>query len=267
MSDLVYRLLLFLNSSKEKSINYTIATTLLHNIRKINSMNINQIADMCYTSPAAISRFCRKLGYENLSEFKINATGRVLKHESTDLIPKEVNGSISRDVIFNRMYKEIEDGLEEALEKIDLKVIDRVLELIYSKEKICLFGTRFSQLMIQDLQLRFAALGKLMNVAIDIQEQENLSKGLDEKSLAVLVSPTGRFVKYHENIWDIIKKSNSAVVVITGNENNEYKDDADYIIYYCDTNKENSLIEAQRYSLAYLIEYMQIRYCSIYYNS
>ena len=73
MGDLIYRLLLFLNSSKDEDINYTIATTMLHNINHISNMQINKLADICYTSPAAISRFCRKLGYSNLSEFKKSA--------------------------------------------------------------------------------------------------------------------------------------------------------------------------------------------------
>ena len=70
MGDLIYRLLLFLNDSREETLNYTIALTMIRNIREIPNMTINKLADMCYTSPAAISRFCRKLGYSSLSEFK-----------------------------------------------------------------------------------------------------------------------------------------------------------------------------------------------------
>ena len=69
MGDLIYRLLLFLNSSKENDINYNIAITMLRNIRSIPEMSINKLADICFTSPAAITRFCHKLGYSNLIEF------------------------------------------------------------------------------------------------------------------------------------------------------------------------------------------------------
>ena len=51
MGDLIYRLLLFLNSSKENDINYNIAINMLRNIRLIPDMSINKLAELCYTSP------------------------------------------------------------------------------------------------------------------------------------------------------------------------------------------------------------------------
>ncbi len=35
MGDLIYRLLLFLNDSREETLNYTIALTMIRNIKKI----------------------------------------------------------------------------------------------------------------------------------------------------------------------------------------------------------------------------------------
>ena len=40
---------------------YTICYQVLNNIEKIPNISINELADLCYTSPATISRFCKAL--------------------------------------------------------------------------------------------------------------------------------------------------------------------------------------------------------------
>ena len=42
----------------------------LNNIEKIPNISINELADLCYTSPATISRFCKALKCDNFAEFK-----------------------------------------------------------------------------------------------------------------------------------------------------------------------------------------------------
>lgn len=266
MNDLIYRLLLFLNSCKEKNINYTIATIILHNAKDVSDMSINQLAEMCYTSPAAISRFCKKLGYANLAQLKNLSKSEVKMYELKHFVPKGVNYVDDRDELVNKMRNDIKAELDKTVDSLDLKIIDRVLELIYSHENIYLFGTRYSQLMIQDLQYKFASLGKLMNVAQDVQEQEKMAKDLDEKSLSILISPTGRFVKYHEPIWQNIEKSKSKLVVLTQKKNQRYQNTSNYIINFSQNTEGYGYIEAHRYSLAYIVEYMYMRYYSLYFN-
>lgn len=268
MGDLVYRLLLFLNSSKTEDINYTIATTMLHNISCISNMNINKLASICYTSPAAISRFCRKLGYSNLSEFKHAALNNKNIYGISNMQTKEVDLTLPREDILKNMSLEIEKEISDTKNLLDLKIVDLVIELIFSTPKVCVFGTLFSQLMAQELQRKLVMVGKLISHAMDVQEQEKLADSLTDNSVAILISPTGRFTLYHDKLWRKIKNSKANVVIITEGDNLdsvniEYKNRANYIIYLPQKTEGNIYIDPHRYSLTYLIEYIYVRYASL----
>ena len=266
MGDLIYRLLIFLNSSKETDINYNIAITLLKNVRTIPNMSINKLADICYTSPAAITRFCHKLGYSNFIEFKKNIKMNINNYDLGYMKPKSISYDLNREELLDNMSLEILNEVETFKSFIDLKVIDRVVELIYSSNNVCIFGTQFSQLMAQDLQIKLANLSKIIYNANDVQEQERLASKLDENSLAILISPTGRFTVYHEKLWKKISNSPATVVVITEGENPCYEKRSNYIIYLPPRNDSNEYVQNHRYDLAYLIEYIYTRYGSLYKN-
>lgn len=264
MGDLIYRLLLFLNSSKENDINYNIAITMLRNIRSIPEMSINKLADICFTSPAAITRFCHKLGYSNLIEFKENIKINIGHYNEGLMKPKAISYDLSREDILKNMSLEIIDEIETSKSFIDLKIVDRVIELIFNSNNVCIFGTQFSQLMAQDLQRKLVNLSKLIYHANDVQEQERLAEDLDENSLAILISPTGRFLLYHEKLWKKIEKSPATVVVITEKKKPEYIKRSDYIIYLPPRNDSNEYVQNHRYDLSFLIEYIYVRYGILY---
>lgn len=266
MGDLIYRLLLFINDSREETLNYTIALTMIQNIKDIPNMTINKLADICYTSPAAISRFCRKLGYSGLSEFKKHVSASLDNHDKGFGRPKGLKENHSREEIVNLMHSEIISELNFTVDTLDLKLIDRVLDLIYSSDHVCFFGTLFSQLMAQELQTKFASLGKLINIATDIQAQEKLANNLTANSLAVLISPTGKFTIYHEHLWNSIKNSSATIVTITENRESAYKDYSNYIIYLAKSEYNNLYTSENNYSLSFLIEYIFIRYTDLYFN-
>ncbi|MGV2644250.1 SIS domain-containing protein, partial [Clostridium perfringens] len=136
--------------------------------------------------------------------------------------PKAIHYNLSREDILNNMSLEIMNEITTFKSFVDLKVIDRVVELIFNSNNVCIFGTQFSQLMAQELQRKLVNLSKLIYHANDVQEQERLADELDENSLAILISPTGRFTLYHERLWKKIESSSSKVVIITEKEKPEY---------------------------------------------
>lgn len=264
MGDLIYRLLLYLNSSKTQDINYNIAITMLRNFKTISDMSINKLADLCYTSPAAITRFCHKLGYSSLTDFKENIKINLNYYNEGLMKPRAINYDITRESILDNMSNEIDRQLNDFKNNIDLKVVDRVIELIYSSNNVCIFGTQYAQLMAQEFQRKLVNLSKLIYHAIDVQEQEKLALNLDENSLAILVSPTGRFKVYHERLWNAIKDSPATVVVITESKVDEYEKRSDYVIHLPKSDKKTEYVQPHRYSLNFLMEYIYVRYGKLY---
>lgn len=266
MGDLIYRLLLFLNSSKSNDINHSIAITLLRNVSIIPNMSINKLSDLCYTSPAAITRFCHKLGYTNFIEFKENIKININNYNEDLMKTKAINYDINRTDLLDNMSNEIVNEVNAFKQSIDLKLVDHIIELIYSYKNVCIFGTQYSQLMAQNLQGRLASLSKIIYHANDVQEQEKLASSMDESSLAILISPTGRFTIYHERLWNAIENSSATLVVITENENPKYTNRSNYIVYLPKRETTCEYIQAHTYELNFLVEYIYLRYGVLYKN-
>ena len=68
--DILYNLLTYINASYSQDMYYTICYQVLNNIEKMPDISINELADLCYTSHATISRFCKALKCDNFAEFK-----------------------------------------------------------------------------------------------------------------------------------------------------------------------------------------------------
>ena len=81
--DILYNLLTYINSSYSQDMYYTICYQVLNNIEKIPSISINELADLCYTSPATISRFCKALKCDNFAilkkKFKLDYSRLVMR--------------------------------------------------------------------------------------------------------------------------------------------------------------------------------------------
>ena len=70
MGSLSNKLLSYISTTLVHDSNYDIALILLKNYSRLKDLSIGEVAELCYVSPAAISRFCRFIGFDNFKEFK-----------------------------------------------------------------------------------------------------------------------------------------------------------------------------------------------------
>lgn len=265
MDEVIYRLLFLVNSNKEKDVYYTIAWTMLNNIRKVPKLNINQLADMCYTSSATISRFIKKLDYENFGEFKeqVNSNLKYYKQKAS-FNPKFVEEKqLEPEKITNEFYGLLIKNLQQTSENLDIRKLDKLVELIYQHKKIAFFGMQFSQYISMEIQTRLLMLGKLVTAFVDMQEQYKYIDELDENSLAIILTVAGRVA--NTELINKIKKKNIKLAIITQNPNTPYMKEADLVLLFGnpDVKSVESLV-AGRYALLSVIDMIYYRYESLY---
>ena len=70
MRSAYYQLINYLNTAKERDVFYYAASTILEHIDDIPNLSIGQVADLCFASPATISRLVRKLNFDSFNDFK-----------------------------------------------------------------------------------------------------------------------------------------------------------------------------------------------------
>ena len=154
-TDIIYNLLTYLNSSKEEDVYYSIALTMVQNLDIIPGCSINELADLCYTSTATISRFCRKFGYSSFPQFKSEMAYGLeqAKHEVfLDDSEKEYIEKNPNHVI-DKVYDLVLETLILGKKSLRIAKIDELCQLIHEAKKVHFFGYQFNK--IGEVYLRF----------------------------------------------------------------------------------------------------------------
>jgi DNA-binding MurR/RpiR family transcriptional regulator len=264
MNDIIFRLFDFINNSKTKDINYFIALTLLHDVNSIGSMNITALAERCYTSPAAITRFCKKIGFRSFQEFKDLTQVSVEQYKIVDKLPHPDEKERIAQELQSALYNKIASWLNSSKDAIDIAKVSNIIELIRNSKKVSFYGTQLSQAIAQDFQLRLLRSNKFVNAFSDVQEQLEDTEELDENSVAIIVSPSGRFINGNPILLDSIKKSNCTVIIITHNKELTFLKQADIVFYLSVDSQNETGFTSERFSLMYLFDFMGAYYTEIY---
>ena len=118
--DILYTLMSYVNVSSGQDMYYTIAHTILTHLEKIPDISINDLADLCYTSPATISRFCKDLNCKNFANFKnevaiaLEISRDEIHMKEEDLLQISRNPQFLVDKIYNEYSSIIKDGSDKS---------------------------------------------------------------------------------------------------------------------------------------------------------
>ena len=226
-TDIIYNLLMFLNSSKEEDMYYSICLSMLQNLEKVPNCSINELADLCYTSPATISRFSKKFGYSNFHEFK-KEVGYALSQAKNEIFmtKNEVNYiDMYSPHVINKIYDLVFQCLVLGKQSLNIKEIDRVCHLIHEYDKVHFFGYQFNKVVASDIQLRLMKLGKFTYAFSDRGEGSLNIDLLDEDSLAIVMSVSGKVG--HTELLKEIHKRGAKILLITMNRETPLKEFVD----------------------------------------
>lgn len=264
MKDIIFRLLDFINNYKTKDTNYFIALALLKNVRQIANMNISILADSCYTSPAAITRFCKKIGYSSFQEFKDIAKNDRLENPVDEYIDQGLQVNEVGAELQKQFYQKMVEWLETIEKGMDVANMRNVLETIHNAEKVSFFGTQLSQAMAQDFQYRLVKYGKFVRAFSDIQEQMEEIAELDEQSVAIITSPSGRFIKGNLELMQAIQKRKVKTIIITHNEKIPFIDTADIVYRLHGKTYDRTGFSSERFALMYFFDFAIAFYQKLY---
>ena len=153
-------LLRYVNGQYKKDTNYDIALALLTHYSVIPEKTINELSELCFVSPASISRFVKLIGFRSFQEFK-NACLNTLDISKTDYSPQIIKAD-KKDVkeIFQNYTKHVIDNIQFTYDHLDFEQLDHVCKYIHDSLEVLVLGLEFSTLLAQHIQNRFA----LMNI-------------------------------------------------------------------------------------------------------
>jgi len=184
--------------------------------RAFANLPVTELADRSHVSKPTVVRFCRSMGYDGLSDFKLKLAGSVSEgvpfiHRSVDVDDK--TSDIAVKVIDNTVaafLKYRNDASSFALEH----AAQALAETQKTGRRIEFYGVGNSGIVAQDAQHKFFRLGVNAIAYSDGHMQVMSASMLRPGDCAVIISNSGR-TRDLMDACDIAKKQGATTIVIT----------------------------------------------------
>jgi DNA-binding MurR/RpiR family transcriptional regulator len=176
----------------EKKINETLITL----SKNAYNITINQAAEACDCSLSKISKFVKKLGFNNYKQYMDFLYGKELP-EKKSLIEL--------------------DRIKNFIDAFDISLVDEFIELMNSYEKIILFGYGPSFICTQYFEYKLRI--NTNKFVIAVPDEISVESLIDDKSLLVIFSTTCKF-KSFDRLNKLSKEKNCQVLLVV----EEYND-------------------------------------------
>ena len=259
MDGVLHELLRIVNTTNPDDTYHRIAVILVKNIMHVSNMGITQIAELCYVSPATLSRFFRDIGFKNFSEFKSSLD----RHYGFDIdYTKQYRDlDISALAKLGALRTQTINNLEDIGQTLGYKDLDRLVRLIHESSEVVFFGHMVYQFVMLYLQQRLSLFGKYLRVNTDTLSQIEEAHNIDKSSLAIAYSPRGQSL-VNSGVMAELYKREVKTVLITQNPNPPFAERYTKLIYMGGTPDNNlSMI-----SLMYLIDQIVLLYYTFYHD-
>lgn len=199
-----------INSPKTEQTTLQIASYVKEHFDEIPTMSIDSLAKGCFVSKAMISKFVKRLGYENFKEFKLSA------QESVDSLAKKYPFyKFDEETLRNNAIKMMDDltiGLRESIIQIDYEQIKQLLSDIEQADSIMMIGHGDAELICRKLQVSLDYLKK--DVRVCDQKLEKL-KSLGNNDLIIFISVNGYSFHYKPRVLRILNQYSQKKWLIT----------------------------------------------------
>lgn len=220
MRSTYYQLINYLNNAKERDVFYYAASTILEHIDEIPDLSIGQVAELCFASPATISRLIRKLNFESFNEFKHEVIKSINDRDRIDTLrygnePFEKYPNVSHDEIKNDFKDAIIENIEFTHQKVTTKDIDEIVDMIDACHRVIFLGFNTGQYMSSQLQGTLAGFNKAIVSHGNERLQLEVLEDIHEDDLIILSSITGNYFKYKSAAMEMLKKSKAKKIIIT----------------------------------------------------
>ena len=263
--DILYTLMSYVNVSSNQDMYYTIAHTILTYLEKIPDISINDLADLCYTSPATISRFCKDLNCKSFANFKHEiAIALEIAKDEIHLDPYDESETLKNPQhIVDKIYNETIESLQMVHQSINIHEIDKICHMIHTAKKVHMIGYQFNKIIANDFQMKMLKLRKFIYAFVERGDEIQRLDMIDDESLVIIITVRAR-QQLMNSLIEKIHEHHPQILLITMNK--EYQNDkVDYI--YCIDGTESHYSESSMQgtiNFLSLLDLIYVRYGLLY---
>lgn len=211
-------------SEKEKKI----ADYILKNPDKIIHCTINELAEDLKVAEATVFRFCKRIGFKGYQAMKIALASEVMN--TVQQIHEEITLQDSELTITEKVFKSNIRTLENTLQIIDNRSLQKAVDLIHHANKVEFFGTGGSAIIAMDAYHKFLRTGINTSAFPDTHFQLMSASLLTKGDTAVVISHSGSN-RDTLNILALAKEQGAGTIAITSFPKSPIAQQADVALF------------------------------------
>jgi RpiR family carbohydrate utilization transcriptional regulator len=174
---------------------------------------VEEIARRAQVSAPTVVRFCRTLGYEGLSDFKLQLAQRLAV--GTPYLHRAVTGKDDTASLIHKILYGAAAVLTNLERQLDPALVEQAMETIAAARRIeCFSVGMVSSFLANDAQTRFARLGLNSNAYFDAHMQLMASAALSSRDVVLAISHVGRMPTLLEAV-QLAREQGATVIGIT----------------------------------------------------
>lgn len=155
-----------IKQSNFTDVEKSIADYLLHHGYKAENMSISELAQVTFSSPATITRLCRKLNIEGYKKFQILFHSEYKIYAEQGLI--DVNHPFSNEDSFEQIAHNLarlnKDVIQKAVSGFKYNQLKRIVRRINQADMVNVFGIGTSVNVALDFQQKMLRFGRVVNL-------------------------------------------------------------------------------------------------------
>lgn len=219
--------LIYYNQLPKNDTKRDILSKLLPHVKSIGSMTIYDVADLCFTSTASISRLVKSLGYKSYSEFQIRLNDCVQRYDYDNrfLLVSRSKKQEPADMITNTMRYMV----DEFQRNIDLPSLERLIDSMHAASRVVLFayGIRF---MENALQANIIMSGIPCDIVLSDRMQVEFAQYMQKGELALFLCPDAvDSIHPFSTVIQTVASHGAKIAILSSSDQQPFLSYADYI--------------------------------------
>jgi glucokinase len=192
-----------------------VADHVLAHPRSVLNDPVAEIARAASVSQPTVIRFCRSLGCEGLSDFKLRLASGL-----TGTVPV-THTQVTRDdsvlELGTKVLGNTASSILQVRDHLNRDSIDRAIALLTHAKRVDCFAVGYFGAVAQDAQYKFLRLGLPSGVYVDPRVQTMAAQVLGPGDVAFIVSPSGRKDELLA-VADAARERGAGVVAVTASQ-------------------------------------------------
>ena len=182
LTDSITQLIWATNRYSPGELEHDVAIQLLPHLNEISQLSIQEVADLCFCSVTAISRFVKKLKFENFTTFKYRIASDLTNSPKLNLrIPAEY--PTQAENLNETYFTLMKSCIDELAASLSQETIDRAVSLMLDAQTVLFYS--LGDLRFTEMQVDLALSGRASWHLNGFDELLNIVPTLGEKTLVV----------------------------------------------------------------------------------